>query len=365
MILLVLLHIFVLILDAGLLSYFVQLPIWQREEAFFGVRVSAADYREPGRWILKRYRLHLAAAFILIEAAALTVPIYLAKTSELRIASIALPRVAALLTLSLVATILYALSSRQVRAFEVAQERRPVASSLRTRRFGDYTHTAREVVITALTVAPLVFLLCRYPMLSEQTPLGRKSFFSAFSLPLLILYAQGWFLLIKHGLVQGAITLPADHPEEYWQCKEESLRLGVGLMDWLRGLFAVPLIYIVLLFTFWSVERFYWWAAASTAFGLSWGAVALLHFNSFEHRWQALHQRLRAAAGRVYIERQTDASHWRLGKLFYYNPDNPALFVETPVGPSYTYNLANKWVYAHAAYLAGLALLIAGVLWLG
>ena len=66
--LIVLLYIGLLVINAGMLSWFAKMPATQPEEAFFGFRVSREVYREQGRRILHRYRFWLMAAFIVIEA---------------------------------------------------------------------------------------------------------------------------------------------------------------------------------------------------------------------------------------------------------------------------------------------------------
>src|ERR1041385_2135475 len=109
--------------------------------------------------------------------------------------------------MKLPASLLHIVFARQAAAFGVTEEKMPVASSLKTRRLSDYTSTAFEVAIAVLLVAPLVMLICSYHLLPERIPwhMGSrgeiddwliKSIASIFCLPLLLLYVQGWFLLI-------------------------------------------------------------------------------------------------------------------------------------------------------------------------
>jgi len=371
--LIVLLYIGLLIINAGMLSWFARMPAVQPEEAFFGFRVSREVYHEQGRRILHRYRFWLMAAFIVIEAAALWMAIHFARTPDVRISSIVFPRLASHLLLVLSAGALHIVFARQAAAFEMTEERIPVASSLKTRRLSDYTSTAFEVAIAVLLVAPLVMLICSYHLLPERIPwhMGSrgeidgwlvKSIASIFCLPILLLYVQGWFLLVKHGSIQGTMTLPAEHTEEFLRHKEEAFRLGMRLLDWLRVIFAVPLLFIVPLLIFRTVERIQLFTVAGIVFGLVYAAVALGCLNHFMNRLEAINRQLKEETGHVCVRRPTDVAHWFGGRLFYSNSDNPALFVETPVGPSYTLNLAHKWAYVHIAYLVGLALLIAWVL---
>jgi uncharacterized membrane protein len=358
-----------LAVDAGLLSYFLELPTLQREDAFFGIRVSPEVYGGTGRRILRRYRFWLALAFLLIESAALSVFIYSSNTTDLRIGSITYPRIIALLLLAVTAILIYAASHRQLKDFEITAENGPIAASIKAREFADYTSIALEAAIALMTFAPISLLIYYYPSLPERIPwhmntggqldasMG-KSLYSVFCIPILILYAQGWFLLVKHGLVRATMTLPTAHTERYLKYKEESFELGLKLLDWLRLIFAVPLSFIAPLIIFRTVEMIQFWTVAGVIFGVSWGIMALFCFNYYGHRLTDIHHKLREESGRVYVQRPIDRAHWYAGKLFYYNPGNPALFVETPVGPSYTINLANKWAFVHIGYLTGMVSLI-------
>jgi uncharacterized membrane protein len=67
---------------------------------------------------------------------------------------------------------------------------------------------------------------------------------------------------------------------------------------------------------------------------------------------------LKRTVGRVYVQRGRDAAHWYAGGLFYYNPEDPALFVEKLVGFGYTFNLANRLVYVYLFYILVLPLVM-------
>jgi uncharacterized membrane protein len=373
--LIILLYVGLVILNAGMLWWFAKLPAQQSEEAFFGFHVSRGVYREQGQRILHRYRYFLTAAFIVIEAIALLASIRLARTSEIAIYSIAFPRIASHVLLALSAIALHIIFARQAAVFEITGERMPVASSLKTRRCGDYTSATFEVVIAILITAPLVWLVSSYPALPERIPWHMnsrgeiddwlsKSLASIFCLPILLLYAQGWFLLVKKASVQGTMTLPAEHTAEFLRHKEESFRLGVRLLDWLRVIFAAPLLFIAPLLVYRTAERTQLFMVAGIIFGLVYAGLALFCLNHFMNRIEAINRKLKEETGHVSVRRPMDAAHWFGGRLFYYNRNDPALFVETPVGPSYTLNLAHKLAYVHIAYLAGLAGLIAWVLWI-
>jgi uncharacterized membrane protein len=57
---------------------------------------------------------------------------------------------------------------------------------------------------------------------------------------------------------------------------------------------------------------------------------------------------------------RTDDTRWKLG-LFYYNPDDPALFVEKRFGLGHTVNLANRWAWLVLFVIAVLIVALAGL----
>jgi uncharacterized membrane protein len=76
------------------------------------------------------------------------------------------------------------------------------------------------------------------------------------------------------------------------------------------------------------------------------------------YRLFVVSNRLKSTSGRSYVQTQADAEHWYGGGLFYYNPNDPSLFVEKLVGFGYTLNMGNKRVYIYIAYLLIIPLLL-------
>ncbi|MCI0664812.1 MAG: DUF1648 domain-containing protein, partial [Acidobacteria bacterium] len=336
-------YLLTMVFDLGLLFYFLKLPIEQREEAFFGYRVSSESYHQQGRQILTRYRYALLAAFILVEAATLLMFIQEFGTGNLRIGTITFPRVLALLLLSLMATILYQVFSRQAAVHEESGSTVRVASSLKTRRLGDYTNGFYEVALSLLLFIPMMVLLWSFSGLPQRIPWlldsnGQvegwlnKDIVTVFSLPFLIVYAQGWFLLLKHAMTRATMTLPVEHTIEYLRHKEEDFRLGMTFLDRLRLVFALPQPFVVAIIIFSAIERGRIWQIGGILFGLGLGIYALLIFRSYERQRAEVNRLLKAETGITCVQRVTDTGHWHLGKLCYYNPDSSAIFIESPVG---------------------------------
>jgi uncharacterized membrane protein len=263
--------------------------------------------------------------------------------------------------------ILYAIFYRQVKGYRITDQKQRFASSLKVRHLGDYTNIALEVILALFVVIPVFVLVYYYPILPDRIPVhwnfrgdvdrwARKSFSSVFFLPLMLIYMQGLFLMLKHGMTQTKMTLPAERTEEYLKFKEEQLRITIDLMDWVRFLVGLMLGILSLNIIF-SVLNPFLSTLSSIVVGILSILIAAVCFY-YIYRIIVVDQELKDTVGRVYVERETDTDHWYGGGLFYYNPDDPALFVEKRVGWGYTVNMANKRGYIYLAYILLIPLLV-------
>jgi uncharacterized membrane protein len=341
------------------------MPLSRREEAFFGVAVGRDFYSGEGRHLLRRYRLWLVAALVAIEAASLVVSI-----RPDGLPSMVFTRMASSLVLTVAAFFLYAMFSRRVQPFEVREEKRAVASLLKRRAMIDYTNIALEVMVAILVIAPIALLIYYYPQLPDRIPAHldsrgemvweTKSFTSVFSLSVLNVYLQGLFLISKYALVKAAMTLPAEHAEEYLDCKEASLRLTVKFLDHFRfGIVALLGLVSAEIF-FRSVERVQTIIISGIALSIVAGIAGLWLLNRYVNRWSATDRRLKELTGKTYVRR--NGARWAIARLVYYNREDAAAFVETPVGPGVTFNLARIEARACLAYWAALPLLVLWIL---
>jgi uncharacterized membrane protein len=350
-----------MLFDLIMLAGFFWMPVLRGEDAFFGVRVPAEFYRGEGRALLRRYWFWLLMVFVEVEVLGLLVSLYRAELPLARMAS-------APLTV-LPAFILYILFYRQVRPFAASTENERFASSLRRRHLSDYTNIYLEAAVLLLTVLPSLLLVYYYPQLPERIPVhwdwlgrpddwARKSFGTVFFLSALLIYMQGLFLLIKRGLLTVKMTLPAERTEEYLEGKEKFLRVIMRLMDWARLFTALMMGGLLLKIVFSSVPHLN--PLDRLVLVLSFASTVLLVAGIiyFTVRLITIDRWLKRTAGRVYVQRSRDAAHWYAGGLFYYNPDDPSLFVEKMVGFGYTFNMANRWVYIYLAYMLLLPLLM-------
>lgn len=349
-----------LIGDMLVLAVLLWMPVMRAEKAFFGVRVSREIYRGEGRQILRRYWLCVLATFIALGAAGILTAYYRGNF---------LYAVAAYVVSIPIAFILYTNFAREVRPFRVPSEATKFASSLHTRRLGEYTIFPLEALIVILAVAPALMLAHYYPMLPERVPVhwgpngqpdgwARKSFSTVFFIPVLAAYLQSWFLLLKYDLVHAKMTLPAEQAEVYQHHKERLMRASLWMIDWTRGLIAVLLATISLFTIFTSLpELRHLMKAANIAL---WSSLAFLLAGSFFflYRLMKINNDLEEATGNADVRRESEEEKWSGGGLFYYNPDDPALMVEKRDGLGYTYNFAGQGVRLRLAFLAGVPLLV-------
>ncbi|HEX8116433.1 MAG TPA: DUF1648 domain-containing protein, partial [Pyrinomonadaceae bacterium] len=185
------------------------MPVMRGERAFFGVRVDGGTYRGEGRRALRRYWQTLCGVFLLTGALGYYLSVSLGR-----------PVFSGLATLGATAAgfLVYGLYARRMRPFAVPGGGTRFASSVRTRRLGDYTRPWVEAVVVLLTLASFAFLAHFYPRLPEMLPThwdaagvaddwSRKKLSTVFFLPALGVYLQVVFFVLKRDLVQAKMTL--------------------------------------------------------------------------------------------------------------------------------------------------------------
>ncbi len=336
------------------------MPIMRKEEAFFGTRVSLETYQGVGKKILNRYRLWLILTFIQVEALGLILSLYRNTIPFARIVSLPLIIIAAM--------IFYVMFARQVKPFQVIEEAQRFATSLKVRHLSDYTSIVVEIAIGFTIIIPTLVLIYYYPLLPDKIPVhwnfvgqpdrwADKNIFSVFFLPVIMVYLQGLFWLIKYGMLQVKMTLPAEHTAEYFAIKEQSLQIGVSLIDQLRLLQSILMGAIslnILSATLGNGGVTKWIIVMAIVADV--GILVLCAYNIFQI--MKIEDKLKAISGQTYVESSRDAQHWYCGGMFYYNPDDPALFLEKKVGYGYTMNFANKQVFLYIGYIALLAILV-------
>ena len=251
-----------------------------------------------------------------------------------------------------------------------------IASS---RTLKDYSSTPFEILLAVLTFAPIGILFYFYPALPEQIPVflnlrgevevwAAKSIGSVFRVPAMAIDLQLICLLMKYGTVksQRAVTTEADSKTINFQT--QVIGLTTRLWDWLRCLVAFKMAAASLEIVFMNIDslRFLWtpaWLLTWIAALLSIVAAILYCYRLWQTKsameragipWKA-HQVESAnptSKGPSTTARRTNL----IGGFLYFNPHDPAMFVE-----KYLLNFGNKWSYAFIASLIAYPLLVFGL----
>ncbi|MDT4965589.1 MAG: hypothetical protein QOJ64_326, partial [Acidobacteriota bacterium] len=132
----------------------------------------------------------------------------------------------------------------------------------------------------------------------------------------------------------------------------------VGFMDWMRLLLCVMLGGLASNIAFTAVDRLHYLSRIVIIATWVSGVLMFVALGVAIYRFYKIDRRLKTEVGRVYVQRQRDATHWYLGGLIYFNREDPALWVEKLAGWGYTCNMGNKWVYVYLALMIGVPLLL-------
>lgn len=331
------------------------IPVMHKEDAFFGTKVSLETYQGVGRQIRNRYWFWLSLTFVQIEVLGFLLSVYRSGIATSWFVNLPLLLIAGM--------IFYVIFARQVKPYQIVDEKNHrFATVLKVRHLSDYTNIALEIAIALCIVIPTLVLIYYYPLLPDRVPVhwdikgipnrwAEKSFISVFMLPITTIYLQGLFWLLKNGMLQVKMTLPAEHTAEYLECKEESLSVMISLMDQLR-LFQVILMGTISLSVLSSMA-----SGISAVNGVIiltiLSDIVILFLCGYNiYRMMQIEEKLKSIVGTRYVQRESEAAHWYLGGLFYYNPDDPSVFLEKRVGFGYTMNFGNKQSFLYFGYIA-------------
>jgi uncharacterized membrane protein len=340
-----------------LLLVFLWLPVMGRTKALFGVALTDEMYQGVGRPAVKRYRLALVAIYAGINIAGAL----MAMTRGNFIYA-----VGAYILSVFAGVLLYSSYVRQMWPLRVSTGGTRFASSLTTRRLGNYTVAPLEIAIAILTIAPFVALAYAYPSLPARIPMHwngfgqadrwtNKTFLAVFFLPIMAAYMQTWLFVLKRDLVQANVTVPAENAETYLRYKEQGLLMNIRLVDWARGSMGYLLGAVSLLMLATNDQYRPWLPVISLSI---WCATTILLAGIVYLLYKLVksNKELEKLTGNAVVQRESQAAGWKNG-LYYYNPDDPSLLVEKLSGVGYTLNFGNKRVYIHLAFIVGMLLL--------
>ena len=354
-------QVFLFLIEALVVGLLMYMPVMRKSEAFFGVRVSEEFLHGEGRRILRGYWFWCALTFLTTQF----IGFLTLRFSLWPAGSLILPELILLTTVFA----LYMIFHHRVKPYQQAPHSSRVASSLQVKNLWDFTNLPFETLLAVFTLAPAIALLYFYPELPQRIPVhwglsgepdrwAAKSIRTVFALPLLAIYMQGLFLLLKVGMARSKMTLPAENTATYLRLKEEFLRVSIKMLDWVRAPLAALLGLIMLLLPL-SVLPQLGWLKTPVNVAVWFSVAGLLAASLYGiARLSRINSELQAKTGQTYAQTSNDAAHWNLGGLIYNNPDDPSLMVEKLNGLGYTLNMGNKVVWLFMAYLLLLPLFV-------
>jgi uncharacterized membrane protein len=341
-----------------LFGVFAWMPVTRGPRAFFGVRVDVSYFDGAGKQILRRYRLVLAAVYLVIVAIAAGLRPLISEPAVV---------VGAELLLAFAAFLLYMRFASAVRPHAATGGATRFASSMRAR---DTRKRAwLDVLVATFALFAFVAPLLTYDEMPLRVPIhwgvtGQadrwvdRNVSVVLFIPALGAYLQFFLYVLRRDFAGAKMTLPADATEEYLAAKEKYLQTNVDTLDWTRLTIAVSFCSIALMQTATAVERLRAMepiARASVFLGL----VALLGgITVFLVRMIRINARLQQRTGNDYAQRPADESHWLHGGLTYSNPADPALVVEKLVGVGYTLNMAHPGIRSRLLLMGGIPLFV-------
>lgn len=341
-----------------LFGVFAWMPITRGPRAFFGVRVEPGYFDGAGKRVLLRYRLVLAAVFLLVVVLA----------AGLRpLAGEPFVVAGAELVLAVAAFLVYMRFASAVRPHASAGGVTRFASSMRAR--DSRKRVWLDAIVAAFTLLAFVAPLLSYDEMPLRVPIHWDATGKADGwvdrnvsvilwLPALGAYLQFFLYVLRRDFAGAKMTLPADSTEEYLLAKQKYLQTNIDTLDWTRLMIAVTFCGVSLLQTATAVERLKPMVPiARTAVFL--GVIALLAgITLLIVRMIRINSRLQQQTGNDYAQRSADESHWRHGGLTYSNPDDPALVVEKLVGVGYTVNMAHPGIRYRVLLVIGIPMFV-------
>lgn len=347
-----------------LMGLFAWMPVIRGASGFFGVRVSQDFYQGEGQKLLFQYRLNLLIlttvyGLVCVFSGAGKLP---GNISDNRL----LPWAIFLFLLLYMAGMvgLFIVYAGRVRPHRVVADERRLAASLSARTLAEFTSSAFEAVLALLIIAPLAALIHFYPQLPELIPVHYNfkgepdnwkplSFSTVFFSPLMAIWIQGALLFAKYSLVKMKMPLPVERTELYRTRKEEMQALLVQLIDWLRLLISLMLGAVSLSVVVTTLPKFQPLRPALTTVLWTVTGILLLATIWYLVRVLRLNTELEEVAGTSYVESRGEDAGWRAGGAIYYNPDDPALFVEKRIGIGSTMNFGHRAAWWFILYLLG------------
>lgn len=309
------------------------MPLLYGPNYFYRLRVREGFYEGAGRKLLHRYRAILLWPYF---AEVVAFAVLMIRRNYNGLTGLC---VAGMFTTILNQRLAMAVLTRAAKRFEKTEiDPAPaaVSFSLNPRRLANYTNPIFEIILASVITLTLIFLA------QMRAPMGP---------PLVLLYLQIGFLLIKKAIVDWRAAAPLENSEIYLEVRERRRKLLLFACDFYRGAAGFVMIKQAI-FQVTSDERWRW----TLQYLYLAGSIACVCFALVKsNELYAMYRKMKPARDRKRLT-PPDPSGFLAGGLIYFDPDNPAMFVQGP--RSVTLNAANRRLLLAATYLLGLMLLI-------
>lgn len=321
----------------------VRQPLLRGPDWFFNVHVQPDFYTGAGKHILHRYWMRMLIPFVLDIPITMTIFIsrYLQYAPWLLIAQAIWIHVNHVYSVDK--------AEREARPIAVLEDEQPVAEmalSLSPRRLQDYTNPKVEWALALANIVALA-LLFRYYFANAQ----HQNWRVVFTVPAFYLYLQVGMLFVKRVVLAWRTPVPQAQAAEHMEAREETRKYYLKVCDYYRAFATAGIV-------FWSIAMRTSPAdfdRVSRIWLAAWLVITVVATVVVEiKRKQLVTVALRARPVRMPdFLHESDIARWPVC----YQPSAPMLILKGAHG--YSLNLANTLAHLGAAYLAGLAVLIA------
>lgn len=204
-----------------------------------------------------------------------------------------------------------------------------------------------------ITIGLTIWLIYLYPILPDVIPThwgingqpdawSDKSFFSVFFLVFTLLFTQLLMYGLSYGIFNSSVQVKAQKSELSLQREHETRKLSTEMMAFFN-LITTLFLGLLDVQTNWSI--LYIDATLSMLYSIP--VFLVLIFGSIYYymkRSKTLNEQFKELNNMESVP--SDDAHWKWG-LFYFNKDNPELFVEKKFGVGWTVNFARPgiWIF--------------------
>lgn len=209
------------------------------------------------------------------------------------------------------------------------------------------------IPVFLITIGLTVWLIFLYPKLPDIVPIhwgangqpdawSDKSFFSVFSMIFILFFTQGLVYILSYGAFNSSVQLKAQNTELSLQREHEMRKLTTVFMA-LVNVASTLFLGMLLVQSTWSMV----YSDSTLSMWYSLPIFLLLFFGGIYYymkRSKELNEQFKDADS--HESSPGDDEYWKWG-IFYFNKDNPDLFIEKKFGVGWTMNFARPavWIF--------------------